>query len=173
MPHKNKLKKKHDALAQADKGEEFDVTVTLDICVYGVESFTVRMKKNTLTELTECLFPGCSNSLWCTGTTTNAMHFAICHVNANHLPGKINSKTPKPKAARIMSSFFSSVPAPPKIDKYALRARAPIVDMTVEPLPMMSTRADLVGGGSFQLHEPLLVLGSFSRKALRRRRRSS
>ena len=73
-----KPKKKHDALALASKGEEFDVTVffELDIDEYGVDSVAVRMKKNLLTEFAECLSPGCVNSAWCNGSSTNAMNLS-------------------------------------------------------------------------------------------------
>jgi hypothetical protein len=130
-------KRKSDALALARKGGEFEVVVDLDIGEYGVDSVAVRMKKNMLTELTECLALGCRNSTWCKGSSSNAMFFAVKHVNSYHLPDKIVNgvtagKVIKPSSG--MTSFFSPVPAPQKTDKHsAMRARDSVCDMTVEP----------------------------------------
>ena len=41
-------------LSLAGKGDEFEVVVPLEVEFYGVDSIAVRMKKNELTELTEC-----------------------------------------------------------------------------------------------------------------------
>jgi hypothetical protein len=149
-----KPKKKHDALALASKGEEFVVTVELPIDEYGVDSVAVRMKKNMLTEFAECLSPGCVNSAWCNGSSTNAMFFAIKHVKAHHLPEKVKAchgSGGKAKNVTHMSTFFSPVKAPAKIVKFSLSASTPGLDT-------LSTDLDLVEGGSLELHEPLLRL---------------
>ena len=61
----------------------------LDIPDYDVDSVDVRKKKPVLTEFAECLSPGCVNSDWCNGSSTNAMYFSTKHVKAHHLPEKV------------------------------------------------------------------------------------
>ena len=86
-----KKKKKSDALALAQPGEQFDVTVELEARVYGVASVTVLMKKDESTGLTVCLAAGCRNRAWCNGAKTNAWHFACGHVRAHHSPEKLDN----------------------------------------------------------------------------------
>ena len=147
-----KKSKKNDALASAGAGEYFLVTIDVDILEYGVEVITVSMQKNAQTSLSECRFPGCVNSMWCKGPSSNAMHFAKKHVNAHHLPDKINRKPGSSKIAKatLLNSFFSPLPrAPPqRADKYAMSAHT--IDLTCSP------GFDLVDGGSFEILEPLL-----------------
>jgi hypothetical protein len=125
-----------DVLSLAGKGDEFEVVVPLDVEFYGVDSVAVRMKKNELTELTECIESGCRNRAWCKCSLSNPMFFALKHVTSYHLPEKINKggtvRHAEPSFG--MASFFSPVPAPQKTDKHSsMRVRGSICDLTVEP----------------------------------------